>query len=68
MLSYQNSQQKQKQYYNRVPSHVHNFKIGDQVLALLPTTMNRLMLRWTGPYKVTRRVSLVDYEIEMLRT
>ena len=35
------------------------------MLVLLPTTMNRLKLRWTGPYKVTRRVSSVDYEVEM---
>ena len=35
------------------------------MLVLLPTTTNKLKLRWTGPYKVTRRVGWVDYEVEM---
>ena len=58
------SQQKQKQYYDR-GAKSRNFDVGDQVLVLLPTTTNRLKLGWTGPYKVTRRVNPVDYELEM---
>ena len=57
-------QQKQKQYYDR-SAKSWSFEVGDQVLVLLPTATNRLKLRWTGPYKVIRRVSPVDYEVEM---
>ena len=59
------SQQKQKQYYDR-GAKSRSFDVEDQVLVLLPTTTNRLKLKWTGPYNVTRRVSSVDYEVEML--
>ena len=59
-----NSQQKQKQYYDR-SAKSRSFEVGDKVLVLLPTTTNKLKLRWTGSYKVTRKVSSVDYEVEM---
>ena len=58
------SQQRQKQYHDK-SAKTRSFRIGDQVLVLLPTAANRLKLRWTGPYKVTRKVGAVDYEIEM---
>ena len=54
----------QKQCYDR-GAKLCSFEVGDQVLVLLPTVMNRVKLRWTGPYKVTRRVSSVGYEVEM---
>ena len=53
----------QKQYYNN-GAKSPSFKVGDQVLVLLPTMTNIIKLRWTGPYKVTRRVSSVDYEVD----
>ena len=59
-----NSQQKQKLYYDR-GAKSHSFEVGDQVLVLLPTTMNRLKLWWTGPYNELRKVSTVDYEVKM---
>ena len=31
---------------------------------MLPTQQNGLKLEWVGPYPVTRRVILVDYEVE----
>ena len=34
------------------------------MLVLLPTTANRLKLLWTGPFKVTRKLGTVDYEVE----
>lgn len=30
---------------------------------LLPSSNTKLMARWQGPYKVTRRIGPVDYEI-----
>ena len=36
----------------------------DKVLALVHGRQNKLQLGWVGPYKVTRQVTPVDYEIE----
>ena len=41
------------------------FEPGNQVLVLLPTSTNKLLASWCGPYAVTRRVSTVNYEVEM---
>ena len=57
-------QEKQKQQYDKI-ARSRSFQAGDQVLALLPVGANRLKLQWTGPFKVTRKVGVVDYEIEM---
>ena len=35
------------------------------MLVLLPTSTNKLLASWCGPYAVTRRVSPVNYEVEM---
>ena len=37
---------------------------GDKVLMLVPARRSKLQLEWAGPYKVTRQVTLVDYEVE----
>ena len=58
------SQRKQKQQYDK-NAKSRSFQTGDQVLVLLPLAANRLKLQWTGPYKVTRKVGAVDYEIEI---
>jgi len=57
------SRAKQKQYYDRSAKSCI-FDVGDQVSVLLPTTTNRLKLQWTGPFKVTRKVGTVDYEVK----
>jgi len=56
------SQQRQKQQYDRGTKQ-RCFEVGDQVLVLLPSTVNRLKLQWTGPYKIIRKVGTVDYEV-----
>ena len=58
------NQEKQKEYYDR-GAKSRRFEVGDQVLVLLPTAVNRLKLQWTGPYKIIKKVGAVDYEIEM---
>ena len=40
-------------------------RIGDQVLVLLPTSTNKLLSQWHGPYEVIRVIGKVNYEIEM---
>ncbi|KAL1264151.1 hypothetical protein QQF64_004506 [Cirrhinus molitorella] len=60
----QQSQEKQKTWYDK-KARLRVFRPGDQVLLLLPTTDNKLLAKWQGPYKVTRKVSAVNYEIEI---
>ena len=54
----------QKAWYDR-HSRDRAFNPGDKVLVLLPTSTNRLLASWRGPYPVVRRVSPVNYEVEM---
>lgn len=57
--------ERQKASYDR-GARPRNLEIGQQVLVLLPSQGNHLKLGWTGPYRVTRKVTPVDYEVEML--
>ena len=41
------------------------FKVGQSVYLLLPTDHNKLLLQWKGPFKVTRVLNRMDYEIEI---
>ena len=40
-------------------------KPDDQVLVLLPTTQNKLLAKWQGPYKVFHRMGKVTYEVDI---
>ena len=41
------------------------FKRGDLVLVMLPTTSNKLLAQWQGPYQVVQRMGKVTYLIDM---
>ena len=56
------AQSKQKTLYDR-KAKARNLEAGDNVLVLLPMQQNRLKLEWVGPYTITRKVTLVDYEV-----
>ena len=58
------SQNKQKEWYDLKVRDM-KLRIGDQVLVLLPTSANKLLSQWHGPYEVTRVIGKVNYEIEM---
>ena len=58
------AQQKQKEYYDRRARQIE-FKPGDKVLLMLPSSTKKFVAQWQGPYKVTKRVGRVNYEIEM---
>ena len=45
------AQTTQKYYYDRKAREV-KLKANDQVLVLLPTSSNKLMARWKGPYRI----------------
>ena len=60
----ENAQQTQKSWYDR-HARERELQPGEQVLVLLPTSTNKLLAEWQGPYPITKRVSKVDYEIQM---
>jgi hypothetical protein len=59
----QKSQSKYKKYYDR-KAKCRKFKIGDEVLLLLPTDRNKLLMHWKGPFTVIDKVGTMDYRID----
>ena len=57
------AQQRQKKAYDHGAKQ-RKLNVGDEVLVLLPKPQNRLKLEWVGPYKVTREVTPVHFEVE----
>ncbi len=60
----QQSQLKQKAWYDK-KARARTFQPGEQVLLLLPTSDNKLLAKWKGPFQVKRKVGSVTYEIEI---
>ena len=58
------SKSKQKLYYDRT-TRKRNYKLGDKVLLLLPTSSNKLLAEWKGPFEVVRKLNNVDYVIRV---
>lgn len=58
------AQQKQKEYYDKKVKEV-NLQEGDKVLLLIPSSSKKFVATWQGPYRVTRKVGKVNFEIEM---
>ena len=46
---------------------MRDLDIDQKVLVLLPTSNNKLLAEWKGPFKVLEKVSPVDYRIQMNR-
>ena len=58
------SKKKQKTYFDR-SCRKRSFKLGDKVLLLLPTSNNKLVAEWKGPFEVVRKVNKVDYVVRI---
>lgn len=56
------AQANQKLWYDK-KARQRTFQVGQQVLLLLPTSDNKLLAKWHGPYEITRCVSKVTYEL-----
>ena len=58
-----------KRYYDRTHK-TRVFQVDEQVMIYSPKTKKgltaKLLPKWTGPYKVTRCISLVNYRVESL--
>ncbi|KAJ1174959.1 hypothetical protein NDU88_000250 [Pleurodeles waltl] len=58
----QTSQNTQKRLYNR-SSRLRELAIGSKVLILLPTTDDKLLAKWQGPYKILECLTPVTYRV-----
>lgn len=56
----------QKQYYDQ-RSTKRQLEVGDRALILLPTTENKLLMQWKGPFKVTGKKGSHDYWLDLGR-
>lgn len=59
------SQNQQKAWYDRT-ARTRRFEPGDKVFVLLPTSTNKLLAQWEGPYDILRKVGRVTYEVDMV--
>ena len=60
----QKSQKRYKKHYDK-KAKPRCLEVGDQVLILLPTDSNKLLMQWRGPYTVESRVGAHDFRIKM---
>ena len=58
------AQHRQKTWYDQRARETQ-LEEGEQVLVLLPTRSEKLLTKWKGPYKVTKRIGKVNYQIEI---
>jgi len=58
------SQVRQKRQFDS-RTRERTFKYGDMVLILLPTSDNKLLTQWKGPFKVLERIRGCDYRIQL---
>ena len=63
-LNLSKAQQVQKQWYDR-NAREREFRTGEKVLVLLPTSSKKLFAQWQGPYEVVRQVGKVNYQVDM---
>lgn len=58
------SHRKQSYYYNK-GARDRSFEVGDEVLLMMPTDKNKLLMQWKGPYQVVKKKGTLDYEINV---
>ena len=59
-----NSQAQQKKWYDD-KARFREFQVGEQVLVLLPTSSNKLLAQWQGPYQIVQWSGKVTYVVDM---
>ena len=57
-------QDRQKRWYD-AKARMREFKPGDLVLVLLPTSTNKLLAQWQGPYQIVTRMGKLNYLLDM---
>ncbi len=56
------AQSRQESWYDKTARR-RSFKPDVKVLVLLPTTSNKLLAEWQGPYRVVKHSGKVDYVV-----
>ena len=56
---------KRYKYYADMGKKDRQFKQGDEVLLLLPTDNNKLIMQWKGPFVVTEKLNPFDYKVNI---
>lgn len=64
-INMKEAQRRQKDLFDK-KAKTRVFQPGQEVLLLLPTTDNKLLAKWQGPFKVLRQMSPATYELDML--
>jgi hypothetical protein len=57
-------QSKMKAWYDRNTRKRH-FSPGDEVLVLLPTESSKMTATWKGPFRIVRKLSDVNYQVNV---
>uniref|UniRef100_A0A8C4RKU8 ribonuclease H n=1 Tax=Erpetoichthys calabaricus TaxID=27687 RepID=A0A8C4RKU8_ERPCA len=57
------AQAAQARYYNRNTT-LREFRPGDRVMVLVPTSHSKLLAHWQGPYEIKERKELVNYLVK----
>ena len=60
-INLEKAQERQKEVYDR-GTKPRELEVGDIVLLLLPSSENKLLARWQGPYRVLDKVTPVTYK------
>ena len=55
---------KYKAYYD-TKAKDRQFKKGEEVLLLLPSDNNKLLMQWKGPFTIIEKVNAVDYKVSI---
>ena len=63
-MELQKSQKRYKKHYDKKAKPIC-LEVGDQLLILLPTDYNKLLMQWRGPYTVESHVGANDYRTKM---
>ena len=62
--SLQQAQRRYKKYYDRKAKQ-RKFQEGDEVLIMLPTDANKLLMQWKGPFKIEKKMTPNDFKIRI---
>ena len=62
--SLQQAQRRYKKYYDRKAKQ-RKFQEGEEVLIMLPTDANKLLMQWKGPFKIEKKMGPNDFKIRI---
>eukprot|EP00057_Strongylocentrotus_purpuratus_P000907 XP_001186509.2 PREDICTED: uncharacterized protein LOC754648 [Strongylocentrotus purpuratus] len=57
------SAERYRRQYNKKAKE-RKFEVDDEVLLLLPSDNNKLLMHWKGPFKVVKKIGQMDYRID----